>query len=74
MDVRSLQAEVERVPFQLFRLNLASGKTVDVRRDGQAWMLRNAMMLLQAVRDKKWVELYDIISVRNVERIEQLPF
>jgi hypothetical protein len=66
-DVRS---EIDKQPFLPFRLHLVSGKTIDVIAEGRAWMLRNAIMILQEPRSHS---RYDVVALRNVERLEQLP-
>jgi ABC-type arginine transport system ATPase subunit len=66
-DVRS---ELEKQPFAAFRLHLVSGKTIDVATAAAAWMLQNAVLVFQAPQAHG---RYDIVSLRNVERLEQLP-
>jgi hypothetical protein len=65
-----VRAEIEKLPFVPFRLHMVSGKTVDVVSDGSAWMLQNSVMILQ---DPHSHQRYDVLSLRNIERIEQLP-
>ena len=64
-DVRS---EINRDPFRPMRLHLVSGKTIDVTQAGQPYMLKNAVMI---VSDRR-TERYDIVSLRNIERLELL--
>lgn len=64
-DVRS---ELERHPFTPLRLHLASGKTVDVLNEGMTALLQNAVLVFHA-RPRRG---YDIIALRNIERLEQL--
>lgn len=66
-DVRS---ELEKEPFAPFRLHLVSGKAVEVVSAGAAWMLQNAILVFQDLQSHG---RYDIVSLRNVERLEQLP-
>lgn len=73
MDPSSAKAEIEREPFRPFRIYFVSGKTLDVRHSGQAWMLMNVILVLQESRDRKRTGLYDILPIQNIERIEQLP-
>ena len=69
-DVRS---ELEKTEFIPLRLHLVSGKTVDVTVPEAAWMLQNALMVLQEQRPMRLrAGRYDMISLRNIERIEQL--
>lgn len=67
-DVRS---ELERWPFSPVRLYLVSGKEFDVMMPGVAFMLRNAVMILQQRRSPRNPG-YDIIALRNIERLERL--
>ena len=74
MTSRDLEAELERDPFVPLRVHLVSGKTVDVPGPGVAFLMQNALLVFQnrqpgTVR----VDGYDIISFRNIERVEQLP-
>jgi hypothetical protein len=64
-DVRS---ELDRQPFRPLRLHLVSGKTIDVMATSQAFMLQNAVMIVPDPR----AERYDIVALRNIERLEQL--
>ncbi len=67
-DVRS---ELEKSPFQPFRLHLVSVKTVEVRSLGGAYMLQNAILVFHAPaldRERR----YDVIALRNIERLEQI--
>jgi hypothetical protein len=70
MTSEDIRAELERRPFVPFRLHLVSGKTIDVMDEGAAWMLQNAVMVFQDLRSH---ERYDLVALRNVERLEQLP-
>jgi hypothetical protein len=66
-DVRS---ELERQPFTPFRLHLVSGKELDVRIPGAAYMLQNTLLVLH---DPKLSEEagYDMFALRNIERLER---
>jgi hypothetical protein len=64
-DVRS---ELDREPFRPLRLHLVSGKTVDVMAHGQAYMLQNSVMIVPDAQ----ADRYDIVALRNIERLEQL--
>lgn len=69
-DVRS---ELEREPFIPLRMHLVSGKTIEVRRSGLAWMLQNAVMIVEDWDgDRDRVGRYDVVALRNIERLEQL--
>jgi hypothetical protein len=68
-DVRS---ELEKDPFIPFRLHLVSGKTVDVTMPTAGLMLQNAILVLQAPSRPDDEPGYDVIALRNIERLEQL--
>jgi hypothetical protein len=68
MTSEDLRSQIERVPFRPLRLHLVSGKTFDIIHAGQPFMLQNAVMI---VSDPQ-TERYDIIALRNIERLEQL--
>lgn len=68
-DVRS---ELEKRPFVPFRLHLVSGHAVHVKMERQAWMLQNAVMVFQPAADSAGEMLYDVIALRNIERLEQV--
>ena len=68
-DIRS---ELETHPFIPFRLHLVSGAKVDVRAAGVAFMLHNAVLVLQNQQSDDPEAGYDVIALRNIERLEQL--
>jgi hypothetical protein len=65
-----VQMEIERSPFMPVRLHLVSGKVVDVTNPGMAWMLGRAVLVFQEERSRD--DRYDVISIPNIERIEQM--
>lgn len=69
MTSEEIRSEIEKQPFAPLRLHLVSGKTVDILSDGIAWMLQNSVMVLQ---DPRSHPRYDVVSLRNIERIEQM--
>jgi len=73
MTYKDLEAEPERDPFLPVCLHLVSGKTMTIPAPGVAYLLQNAVLVLQNKRPGT-VRLggYDVISFRNIERIEQL--
>jgi hypothetical protein len=74
MTSEDIRSELEKDPFVPFRLHLVSGKTVDVKAARAAWMLQNAVVVLQEIpagSDERG--LYDVVALRNIERLEQLP-
>ena len=72
MTEEDIQSELARDPFIPFRLHLVSGKTVDIRISDGAWMLRRSVFVLHPHRHPGDDPGYDVISLRNIERIEQL--
>lgn len=73
MTSRDIESELERDPFIPLRLHLVSGKTLDVPASGVAHTLQNALLVFHNKRPGKVrVDGYDVISFRNIERIEQL--
>jgi hypothetical protein len=73
MNPSEASAEIEKVPFVPIRLHLVSGKTMDIPQAGIAWMMRTAVMVLQGIeRDPNNGGRYDVVALRNIERIEQL--
>jgi hypothetical protein len=70
MTSEDIRGELDRQPFIPLRLHLVSGATFDVGRADEAWMLQNAVLMLQVHSDGG--ELYNIISLRNIERLERL--
>jgi hypothetical protein len=68
MTSEDVKSEIERVPFKPLRLHLASGKVIDIQHSGQPFMLQNAIMVMTG-RD---LDSYDIVSLRNIERLERL--
>jgi hypothetical protein len=68
-DVRG---ELDKVPFLPFRIHLVSGKTLEVPHAGAAWMLRNTVLVFQVTDVPRDPPPYDIVSLRNIERLERL--
>jgi hypothetical protein len=71
-DVRS---ELEKHPFTPLRFHLVSGKSIEIVATGQAWMLQNAVMIIPKPQAAGMSEDdgYDIVALRNIERLERLP-
>jgi hypothetical protein len=73
MTEDELVAELEREPFQPFRLHLVSGKVVDVLSANAAHTLSNALLVLRnPIIGTPRAEGYDVVAYQNIERIEQL--
>ncbi len=64
-----VKSEIEREPFLPVRLHLVSGKVVDVTNPGIAWMMERAILIFHQERGRD--DRYDLISIQNIERIEQ---
>jgi hypothetical protein len=67
MTSEDIRSELERIPFSPFRLHLVSGKTFDVQNVNNVAMLQNAIVVYQPPPQNG----YDVIALRNIERIEQ---
>jgi hypothetical protein len=68
MTSEDIRSQLEKHPFVQFRLHLVSGKTFDVRNPSLVSLLSNAIMITQSHPRNG----YDIISLRNIERLEEL--
>ena len=74
MTSNDLETELARDPFIPLKLHLVSGKTLDIATARAAWLMQNALLVFQNVRPgRARVDRYDVIALRNIERIEQLP-
>jgi hypothetical protein len=51
---------------------MVSGKTVEIRISDEAWMLEYCVMILQRRQRPGDDTGYDVIALRNIERIEQI--
>jgi len=72
MTSKDLEAELIREPFIPLRLHLVSGKSVEVPRSGVAWLMQNAVLVFQNAKvGRAMVDGYDVIALRNIERVEQ---
>jgi hypothetical protein len=67
-----IQAEIDKDPFMPFRLHLVSGNSVDVRISDGAFVLRAAVCVLHQRLNPSDEPGYDLISIRNIERLEQV--
>jgi hypothetical protein len=68
-DVRS---EIERRPFNPFRLHMVSGKTLEVTPTTVVWLLQNAVLILGPSVDRNREGGYNVVSLRNIERLERI--
>jgi hypothetical protein len=70
---KDLVAELERQPFVPLRIHLVSGKTIRVTSPNAAFLLQNALMLIKGKKSgKAMVDGYDVIALRNIERVESV--
>ena len=72
MTSEDLRSEIEQRPFIPFRIHLVSGKTLDVKRVANVALLQNAMLILGSPVDAENDGDYNIVSLRNIERLERL--
>jgi hypothetical protein len=72
MTSEDLRSELDREPFTPIRLHLVSGHSVEIRNARDAALLQNSVVVLHGF-DPRFEEVgYDVISLRNIERIEQI--
>jgi len=71
MTSEDIESELEKEPFGPFRLHLVSGKTVDVRSSADAYMLRSAVLVFQALVPVDRERRYDEVDLLNIERLQQ---
>jgi hypothetical protein len=65
--------ELDKDPFQPFRLHMVSGKVFDILLPNAAHPLANSLLVLRnPVPGTRKAEGYDVIAYDNIERIEQL--
>lgn len=73
MTEDELIAELDKEPFQPFRIHLVSGKVLDVLAPSAAHPLGNSLLILRhPTLGTRKAEGYDVIAYENIERIEQL--
>ena len=72
MTSEDIRSELEKLPFIPFRLHLVSGNFIDVMMISSAEMLQNAILVFHSDRGPNEETLYDVIALRNIERLEQL--
>ena len=72
MTSELIQSELEKKPFVPFRLHLVSGRTVDIMTARGADAMGTAVMVFHPLRHPDSDPGYDLISVYNIERLEQI--
>jgi hypothetical protein len=73
MTSEDIRQELDREPFVPLRLHLASGKIIEVVQAHTAWVRQNTLLLVHPLAaGTHEIGNYDVISLRLVERIEQV--
>lgn len=73
MTENEIVAELDKDPFEPFRLHMVSGKVFDVLGPNVAHPLTNALLILRnPILGTRRAEGYDVIAYYNIERIERL--
>jgi len=73
MTENEIVSELDKEPFQAFRLHMVSGKVFDILAPNVAHPLRNSLLILRnPVLGTRRAEGYDVIAYQNIERIEHL--
>jgi len=74
MTSEDVEQEIAREPFVPLRLHLASGKVMDIPYPGSAFIRETTLVVMHklAARTQK-IGGYDVIALRLIERIEQVP-
>lgn len=73
MTSEDVRAELDKRPFRPFRIHLVSGKEVEVKLHSAAFMMQNSILVFHDVLNVSDDVGYDMIALRNIERVEQLP-
>jgi len=72
MTSEDLRSELEKHPFTPIRIHLVSGYSIEIMKASDATMLQNSVLITHAP-DPRFEEAgYDVVSLRNIERIEQI--
>lgn len=72
MTSEQIDSELDKTPFVPFRLHLASGKTVDIKTARGADVMGSTVMVFHPLTHPDSDPGYDLISVYNIERLEQM--
>jgi hypothetical protein len=73
MIENEIVAELDKEPFQPFRLHMVSGKVFDILAPNAAHPLMNSLLILRnPILGTRRAEGYDVIAYHNIERIELL--
>ncbi|HET6249197.1 MAG TPA: hypothetical protein VFE47_15995 [Tepidisphaeraceae bacterium] len=72
MTSADVKSELGKNPFVAIRIHMVSGKTVDVKMSTGATVLQNAVFVLRDPTGKDDDAGYEVIALRNIERLEQI--
>jgi hypothetical protein len=73
MTTEDISQEIDRQPFIPFRLHLSNGQTIDLLYPNTAWVRQNTVLIVHPIeRGTSRIGNYDVISLRLIERIEQI--
>jgi len=72
MTSEDIRSEIEQRPFIPFRIHMVSGKTMEITNATVVWLLQNAMLILSPPMDRNEEGGYNIVSLRNIERLERI--
>ena len=74
MTSEDIKQEIERHPYHPLRLHLSSGNVVDLPYPGTAWLRQNTLLVVHPLaKGTQLIGGYDVIALRLIERIEQMP-
>ncbi len=74
MTSEGVRQEIDRDPYVPWRLHLSSGKPVDLPYTGMGWLRQNTLLVVYRLDPRtSLIGNYDVIALRAIERIEQLP-
>ena len=73
MTSEDVQLELERMPFVPLRLHLENGQIMEIPYPNTAWVRQNTLLVVHPLaRNTSAIGNYDVISLRLIERIEQI--
>ena len=73
MTTEDISHEIERQPFVPLRLHLSSGQRIDVLDPHTAWVRQNIVLVVHPLeKGSARIGNYDVVSLRLIERIEQI--
>jgi hypothetical protein len=73
MTSEDVRQELDREPFAPLRLHLSSGQKLDIPFQNSAFVRQNTLLVLERLSPGTHaIGNYDVISLRLIDRIEQL--